>query len=155
MILVEYSQSDGVADTKRVDDEMRTFLIKLLRESDSLSEGWNSSWQRLEIISENCSIPGWDGENAKAISTISYNNARHFLTCVPFGIVAPDPGVDIDGRMTLEWRRPDGRLLSLTFDADGNLHYIVFFEFQKFYAIAPISLGYSGKLRDCLQDVIG
>ena len=125
-----------------------------MKETHSLSQGTFASSQRLERIKEDCSSPEWDGEDALAVSKTSFNNAREFLSDVPLGICAPDPGIDAKGFMTLEWRRSDGRLLSLTFDDKDNVHMLVFLKIERFYGSLPVSSGYSGKLKYFLEDII-
>ena len=154
MILLESSNSCSAGEIKSIIEDQQRAVENTLRELNSLGEGRFSALQRIERIKEDCSSPGWDGEDAQAVSLASYNNAKRFLSTVPLGIVAPDPGVDVKGQMTLEWRRFDGRLLSLTFDDQEYVHYIVFLGSEKFYAKSPISLGYSEKLKDLLEDVI-
>ena len=153
MILLEPTNSCSAGEIKSLEEQQRA-VEEALRELNSLGEGRFSALQRLERIKEDCSSPGWDGEDAQVVNLVSYNNAKRFLSTVPLGIVAPDPGIDIKGQMTLEWRRSDGRLLSLTFDDQHYVHYIVFLKSERFYAKRPISLGYSDKLKDFLEDVI-
>jgi len=129
-------------------------LDSKMKESNSLSEGWLPALQRLERLKNAASVNGWDGEGAQAISLTSYNNAKWFLYSIPVGIMAPDPGVDVNGQMTLEWRKADGRLLSLTFDDRDNVHYICFLRAEKIYSVRPISLGYSEALEYFLEDII-
>lgn len=154
MILLESSNSCSAGEIKSIIEEQQKAIENTLRELNSLGEGRFSALQRLERIKEDCTSPGWDGEDAQAVNLASYNIAKRFLSTVPLGIVAPDPGIDVKGQMTLEWRRPDGRLLSLTFDGQEYVHYIVFLKSERFYAKRPSSLGYSDKLKDFLEDII-
>jgi hypothetical protein len=153
MILVETSQSVGFGDVRRIIEEQQDVEASF-RRSNSLSEGYFSAVQRLERIKKDCADAGWDGEEARGISLTSYENAKIFLSMVPLGIISPDPGIDTEGQVTLEWRRQDGRLLSLTFDDEGTVHYIVFLKSEKFYVKRPVNLGYSEKLKDFLQDIL-
>ncbi|GEM_PF-3695907 len=153
MILLESSYSCGAKEIEEINKAKQEVDSKM-KESNSLCEGCFSALQRLERLKNASFVAGWDGEEAKAVSSISHNNAWLFLMEMPLGIVAPDPGIDINGQMTLEWRRPDGRLLSLTFDDQGHVHYIVFLKSDKIYGMGPASLRYSDKLKDFLEDII-
>ena len=153
MILLDSPYSCSAQEIEEV-VKVQYELDSKMKESNSLREGFLSALQRLERLKEASSIKGWDGEEAEAASLTSYNYARWFLTEVPLGIIAPDPGIDVNGQMTLEWRRSDGRLLSLTFDDKGNVHYILFLKADKIYGVRPVSLGYSDKLKDFLEDII-
>lgn len=149
-MILESSYSCGAEIINKTQQE----LDNKIKESNGLCEGCFSAWQRLERLKNVSSTRGWDGEDAEPVSLASYNNARRFLSEVPLGIAAPDPGVDVKGQMTLEWRQSDGRLLSLTFDELGNVHYIVFLGFERIYGMRPVSLGYSEQLKDFLENVI-
>jgi len=153
MILDAVTSSRGIAEGKKVVEKQRR-IYDYLEKSNGLFEGRSSALERLERIKEDCSVSGWDGEDAKEVSLLSYNNARHWLQKAPAGIGAPDPGVNVRGQMTLEWRQRDGRLLSLTFDDQGYLHYIVFSGFEKIYGNMPVSLGYTEKLKSFLESTV-
>ena len=153
MILLDSTYS---CSSKEIEEilKVRQELDSKMKESNSLSEGFLPALQRLERLKNAASVKGWDGEEAEAASLTSYNNAKWFLYSTPVGIIAPDPGIDVNGQITLEWRKTDGRLLSLTFDNRDNVHYIFFSRAEKIYGVRPISLGYSDKLKDFLEDII-
>lgn len=153
MILLESSCSYSATAIEETNKEQQKVDSKM-KESNGLCEGCFSALQRLERLKNACLAMGWDGEEAKVVSLISHNNAWQFLFDLPLGIIAPDPGIDVNGQMTLEWRRSDGRLLSLTFDDQWNVHYIAFLGSDKIYGTRPVSSGYSDKLKDFLEDVI-
>lgn len=154
MILTAPSYTSGASQEIKEIFQIQQQVDAKMKESDSLSEGFLSALQRLERLKESASVSGWDGEEAEAVNEKSYENAKWFLFSAPVGIIAPDPGIDVNGQMTLEWRQKDGRLLSLTFDNQDNVHYIYFQNADKIYGVRPISKGYSEKLSELLEDVI-
>lgn len=153
MILLDSSCSCNAQEIEGV-AKVQQELDSRMQESNTLREGLISALLRLERLKDASSVGGWDGEEAEAVSLDSYNYARWFLSMVPLGVIAPDPGIDINGHMTLEWRRPDGRLLSLTFDDQGNIHCICFLGIDKIYMMRAASWGFSDKLKDLLEGVI-
>lgn len=153
MILLDSSYSCSAQEIEEI-IKVQQELDSMIKESNTLREGFLSALQRLERLKEASSEKGWDGEEAEAVNLTSYNYAKWFLSVVPLGIIAPDPGIDVNGQISLEWRRSDGRLLSLTFDERGNVHYIYFLKAEKIYGVRPVSWGYSEKLKDFLEDII-
>ena len=153
MILSEISYSCGASAINEINEQQEEVDI-WMKDSDTLCKGCDAALQKLERIRNDSSVEGWDGEEASPVNVISHNNAWRFLICIPLGVPAPDPGIDVNGQVTLEWRRSDGRLLSLTFDDQWNVNYIVFIESDKIYSMRPVSLGYSGELKRFLEEVI-
>lgn len=151
MILSEVTYSCGAEQEV---NKLQQEADSKLKESNSLCVGLFSAHERLERLKDSCANSGWDGEDAQAVSQVSYDNAKSWLLRMPAGIEAPDPGVNVRGQITLEWRRDDGRLLSLAFDDQGEVHYIVFLRFEKFYSNMHASLGYTEKLRNFLEDIV-
>jgi hypothetical protein len=135
-------------------DGLREQIIARLKQSNSLWEGGWSAEEKLNRIKKECSNDGWDGEDAIAASNISYDYAQQFLKKLPPGLPAPDPGINVNGQFTLEWRRLSGKLLSLTFADDAILHYIVFLKTEQFYSNRPIASGYTGWFKYFLEEVI-
>lgn len=153
MILIDPSYSCGADAVQEIISKQEEVDILMKNDAYTFCEGFQSALQRFERIKDASSVDGWDGEDAKAVTPRSCYNAKQFLLKTPLGIAAPDPGVDVNGQMTLEWRRSDGRLLSLTFDDRDNVHCIVFLGPEKIYINKPASLGYSGKLKDFLEEI--
>ena len=82
--------------------------------------------QQLISIKEDRSEFNWNGKNAQPVSLTSLRSAIIFLISTPPRFKQPSPGVAVNGQITLEWRRKDGRLLSLAFDDKGQANYIAF-----------------------------
>lgn len=82
--------------------------------------------QELVSIKDTRSERGWDGHDAQPVSSVSLKNALTFLILSPEKFPAPAPGVCANGHITLEWRLKGGRLLSLAFDENNKVSFIVF-----------------------------
>ncbi|MBU4305623.1 MAG: hypothetical protein KJ893_08425 [Candidatus Omnitrophica bacterium] len=110
--------------------------------------------QRLISIKDARLEPGWDGKDARPVSLISFKNAVIFLLSVPERFASPSPGVCANGQITLEWRRQDGRLLSLAFDEKDQVNYIAFLpDGEMLGGTRPVVLGYNEPLIDFLKKV--
>lgn len=113
-----------------------------------------SALYHLITIKETHSELGWDGNNALPVSGISFSNAFRFLLMLPEQFKCPVPGVCANGQITLEWRQPDGRLLSLAFDDKGMVNYIVFLlDGERIWGVNKAFLGYNEVLSNFLQKV--
>jgi hypothetical protein len=76
----------------------------------------------IEILNE-CREPDWDGYGARPVAVASCESARRFVEMLPLGIEQPSAGAEPDGEVTLEWHRSSDCTLSLSFTADGRIHY--------------------------------
>ncbi len=77
----------------------------------------------LLTVYEECRVPDWDGFQALPVQPNTLRNACVLLESLPLGIPSPGIGAEPDGHLTLEWHRSDDRTLSVSVDAEGNLHY--------------------------------
>lgn len=101
----------------------REKVFKLLQRSSTLGFTAKGTFQQLDEVFEECSSDGWDGERAKPISGEVLQCAKMFLKSFPLGIEAPEIGVEPDGAITLEWYRSSNRVISISINPGGWLHY--------------------------------
>jgi len=110
--------------------------------------------QKLVSIKDMRSKAGWDGFNAKPVSSISLKNALIFLILSPERFALPAPGVCPNGHLTLEWRQQDGRLLSLAFDEKDRVNYIAFLPDGEIVGgEMSVNLGYNETLTNFLERI--
>ncbi len=110
--------------------------------------------QKLVSIYERCSSPGWDARDAEAVSLVGYRSAMLFLLILPEHFSCPVPGVCANGQITLEWRQRDGRLLSLAFDDQGFVNFVVFLkDGAELCGVQTVFLGYDDTITNFLQNV--
>ncbi|MGH7996472.1 MAG: hypothetical protein ACREFX_08985 [Opitutaceae bacterium] len=79
--------------------------------------------QHLASVAEECSQPGWDGHQAKAVAEETYRQAYFFVEGFPPEMPLPTVGAEPDGHLTLEWHRNPRRTLSVSVSPSGELHY--------------------------------
>lgn len=95
---------------------------------------------------QECRRPGWDGHGALAVEQETLDAAYQLLESLPFGFPLPSIGAEPDGQLTLEWRRSPCRVLSVSVDPAGYLHYAGIFGTNKNYGTltlfskAPVEL---------------
>jgi len=127
----------------------------LLKHEESQRTKCSYAFQKLISIYQRCSTAGWDGRSAQPVSLMSLRGATLFLVTVPESFCCPVPGVCANGQISLEWRKQDGRLLSLAFDDKGYLNYIVFLpEGQEHCGAMPVMVGYNKTITDFLQKIL-
>lgn len=76
----------------------------------------------LENLIAEHSTPGWDGQEAPAISYLIAQNAREFIRALPASIPAPELAVDPDdGAISFEWHGGFRKVFSISIGASGRL----------------------------------
>jgi hypothetical protein len=76
----------------------------------------------LKVVSE-CSSENWDGYSARPVSRDTIITAWRFGHVIPLGLFKPSVGAEPDGHVTFDWRAGPRRVLSVSVDGCGNLHY--------------------------------
>jgi hypothetical protein len=114
-----------------------------LRES---TLGHQEALEELASVCEQCRDPDWDGFGALAIEPATFTAAYMLIDSLPLGFLRPSIGAEPDGHITLEWRRSPRRVLSVSVDLDGFLHYAGLFGSNRrygslaFFSTAPDEL---------------
>lgn len=97
------------------------------------SLGHQESLEELAQVWEECKEPGWDGYDAVAVEQDTLREAYTLIDSLPLGFPRPTIGAEPDGQLTLEWRKSPSRMLSVSVDPDGLLHYAGIFGASKHY----------------------
>jgi hypothetical protein len=82
--------------------------------------------QVLDELSEvyhECNEEGWDGYGALPVEQDAMHAAYCIIESLPTGFPRPSIGAEPDGQITLEWRKSPNRILSVSVDPSGILHY--------------------------------
>lgn len=85
--------------------------------------GHQEALEELYDVWGECRNEGWDGYGALAVDQDTYRNAYRLIESLPLGFLRPSIGAEPDGQLTLEWRKSSTRILSVSVDPDGYLHY--------------------------------
>jgi hypothetical protein len=67
--------------------------------------------------------PGWDGEDAAAVSSVALLTAESFIRALPDGIPMPEFAAEPDGSISLDWIQSRQRLFTLTVGHTSRLAY--------------------------------
>ena len=67
--------------------------------------------------------PGWDGEGSEAVIPSTLKFAKEFVESLPRKYRTPEIAPEPDGHVNLEWYRGKRRLLSVSVNPDGRLHW--------------------------------
>jgi hypothetical protein len=122
------------------------------RLQESLSLGICSSGVigKLYEVAEECGEPGWDGEQAAPVTEATFGIANRFLCNLPLGTEAPTVSADPDGAIAFEWYKSPKRVLSISIDASGFLHYAALLGPRKLHGREP----YFGQLPEVIGNII-
>lgn len=71
---------------------------------------------------EQCSVRGWDGDEAEPIAAESVVNALRFITKLPVGLPQPEVCPEPDGEIAIEWYLPD-RQCSVSIGSHSRVAY--------------------------------
>ena len=100
---------------------------------DSATLGNQRAIDELWEVWTECQESGWDGYDALPVERQTLNSTYCLLDSLPYGFPRPSISADPDGQLTLEWRRSPRRVLSVSVDPDGYLHYAGLYGANKSY----------------------
>lgn len=72
---------------------------------------------------EEASEPNWDGVGSVQVDPSTLGLAQQFVLSLPKKYQAPDIAAEPDGHLNLEWYQGKRRLLSVSVNPDGRLHW--------------------------------
>lgn len=110
--------------------------------------GHKESLEELAEVWNDCRHPGWDGYDGIAVEQDTLRNAYMLIESLPLGFPRPSIGAEPDGQLTLEWRKSSRRVLSVSVDPDGYLHYAGLYGPGRRYGTLPF---YSTAPRELLE----
>jgi hypothetical protein len=108
--------------------------------------GHRESLEELGDVWDECRKSGWDGYDALPVEKDTLRAAYTLIESLPLGFPRPSIGAEPDGQLTLEWRKAPRRILSVSIDPDGYLHYAGLFGPNKrfgtlaYFSTAPAEL---------------
>ena len=80
-------------------------------------------FRALETIATLASAPNWDGYEAQALQPGAVDEARRVLGVLPPEVPPPQPCVEPDGSLGLEWHARAGWTYVLTVSGRGHIEY--------------------------------
>lgn len=94
--------SGSSASAVRLQELEREALHRLMG-SISVRSQLDAALGALDSVFQEAAEPGWNGYNAKPVSSGTYLNARRFLEALPTTGPYPDISADGDGDISLDW----------------------------------------------------
>lgn len=111
-----------------------------LDETVSVAGSWTDAasvlLRRLQDLMEAASeagIDNWDSYGAARVAAGALYFAQDVLCAIPETWPSPEVGVDPDGDVSLEWSEAPDRVLTVSIDEQGVLHYAGLFGDSKTY----------------------
>lgn len=123
--IAPYSASQHAGEAK---SELLLSIQKNYQARSSSALDWAPSiTASLEEIQKNCSVPGWDGEDALAITgkvrILAESVARSLYAILPNGTPKPELLPEADGEICLSWELGDGRIFSISLGEHNKMNY--------------------------------
>jgi len=78
--------------------------------------------QLIDIYME-CSNPGWDGDSSKPVEKETLSMAKQLIESLPLAYRTPTIDGEPDGHVSLEWYVHPRRLLTVSINPNGTLHW--------------------------------
>jgi len=125
----------GFSAAARQSQEGLRRSIDQLRTAQTFSIG--QAFGELGEVFGDCRHPNWDGHGAEPVSQNTMRVAYCFIEAIPLGTSGPSVGADPDGHLSLEWYRHPRKILSVSIDEDGDLHYAAIIGPSQFKGTTP------------------
>ena len=110
-------------------------------------------FQELEKIFEECSSENWDGYRAKPLSKEVLRNTRTFLESLPSDTELPQIAEEPDGAISFEWYRSPEKVISLSINLNGQLHYAAIVGGRQMHGKDLFSSGISDNLLTLIGEI--
>lgn len=121
------SAQPGVSDTaERIESRIRDILGSTLTGIIASATGQARIADpigRLDDLLAECNMAGWDGEEAKPVSSPAYLEARTLLLLLPSMIQVPEFVPERSGRIAFEWYLSPERVYLLSIGGTGELEF--------------------------------
>jgi len=78
---------------------------------------------QLRALANDCSEPGWDGNEASAIGPLAVSMAERLVRALPDGLPLPEFAPEPDGCISMDWIQSRNRLFSISV---GNNHRLAY-----------------------------
>ena len=111
----------GVSDAARALHKYQREVVELNHESVTYSN-LSLDDQLIDTFVE-ASQPDWDGAGSVAIERGTLQLAKEFVESLPRPYQTPEIVPEPDGHVNLEWHNGKRRLLSVSVNPDGRLHW--------------------------------
>lgn len=143
----------GFSDTANILKQLNDELCDRLRLSFSLGFQPVEIYNDLYGLAVECSVEGWDGGTAKPITKAVFDQGFLFLQSLPLGIATPTVGADPDGDITFEWYHSASRVLTISVDPGGSMHYAAIIGLRKAYGTESLAAGIPSHITDLIRQV--
>ena len=115
--VTEVGESEAAKTLKRFRD-----AIFVLRHESHTFSNLSLDDQLIDAYSE-ASKPGWDDEGSIAVKPSTLQLAKEFVVSLPRKYQTPEISPEPDGHVNLEWYTSKRRLLTVSVNPDGRLHW--------------------------------
>jgi len=141
-----YIPSSGISETADYVTSLFRETVFRLQDSSVLGMRGLGVLDDLAKVREAYATSDWDNENALPVNNSSVNLANALLESLPIGTSPPSIGADPDGQVSIEWYRSPRRIITISVDPEGKLHYGVLlgqrtaYGTESFFGDTPIEI---------------
>lgn len=98
-------------------------VVGLTERSQALFGDKAAAISELRALANECSDPGWDGDEAYGVNPVAVFLAETFIRVLPDGVPLPEFAVEPDGCVSLDWIQSRNRLFSISVGSNDRLAY--------------------------------
>ena len=98
-------------------------LVNATERSDALFGAKANAISQVWALTNECFVPGWDGENARPVDPRAAISAEDFIRALPDRVSLPEFAPEPDGSISLDWIQSRSRLFSVSIGGGNRLAY--------------------------------
>lgn len=119
--MVTIERKYGVSDAAGIVNQF-VDRIRVQNNETVTFSGFSLADQLLDAF-DDASTDGWDGEGSVAVSPVTLSIARQLVESLPTEFRTPEISAEPDGHIHLEWFVSSRRVLGVSVNPDGRLHW--------------------------------
>jgi hypothetical protein len=106
---------------------------------NSITFGVSKAYEELNMAYCEFNTANWDGFGALPVSEVTYILTEQFINALPLGTKCPTISAEPDGHLTMEWYASPKKLVSLSVDPSGMIHYAALIGNSRSYGSEPFN----------------
>lgn len=120
--LTVYARGGSAVSTEaRAAQKVATELVESVERSVVLFGKKGETISQLRAMANECSEPGWDGDEAAAAHPDAVYLAEQFVRALPAGIPLPEFAPEPDGSVSLDWIKAKNRMFTVSVGTSQRL----------------------------------
>lgn len=148
--------TSGVSDAAGTVTQRASQVIEQVERSQALYGPARATIQAMLEMAGGCHEPDWDGYGADPVLQEGLDRAAAFIRALPGDLPMPQPSIEPDGEVALEWLVARNRMLSVSFGEGERVAYAMVDGTDKLKGVVRVGPGSVPKvLRVLIEQIVG